>query len=360
MITFVHIADIHLGLSLKSVKYPLELAKERRQAIWDTFKRVIDYTIENKIDFLLIAGDLYEEEYFTLGDINRVKELFEYAEGVNILISTGNHDYIHKNSLYKQVRWPENVHIFTSDGINKKEYKNLDTVVYGYSWDKVEIKDDQILDKDLEKSDCKNKIMLIHADVLSKSSYLPTTLEKLSSKNMTYIGLGHIHKGQIFNGNIAYPGVLEPTSFKEEGEKGFILGKIDKDLTLNFKAFSKKMFKIVDIDINENMGYLDIINEFSLLKEKERTFYRVKLNGYIQNNIDKEALITDISNKFHYIEIEDKTIPDYDIEALENDYKDGLLGEFIKNMKNNDLEDEIVKDALYLGLEALLKERVNR
>ncbi len=73
--------------------------------------------------FLFIAGDLYEEKYFTLGDIKRIRDILESAKDVNIIISTGNHDTLNKNSLYHMIEWPENVFIFTSEGLNKLNFE---------------------------------------------------------------------------------------------------------------------------------------------------------------------------------------------------------------------------------------------
>ena len=117
MISFIHTGDLHLGLQFKSMRFD---SNERRFELWHTFERIVHKAMEEKVDFLFIAGDLYEESYFTYKDIKRVKDILSKAEAVQILIAAGNHDTLNKNSLYYSVEWPDNVTIFGTEGIEKR------------------------------------------------------------------------------------------------------------------------------------------------------------------------------------------------------------------------------------------------
>ena len=103
IIKFIHTGDIHLGVQFSNVSFSREKAVDRRLEIWSTFQRIVEYSIEEDVDFLFIAGDLFEGDYFTIGDINRVRDILAMANNVNILISAGNHDFIHNKSLYNRV-----------------------------------------------------------------------------------------------------------------------------------------------------------------------------------------------------------------------------------------------------------------
>lgn len=362
MIKFMHFSDTHLGLKMTNRSFGLEYAEERRKSIWDTLKRAIDYAVDNKVDYILIPGDVFEREYFTLGDGNRLKEIFSISEDVQILIAAGNHDYIEKNSIYTQIKWPQNVHIFQSNGIDIIEFKEKNTAIFGYSWDSIEKKDEFNLYKDDFMTDCNNKILLLHTDTDKTSEYLPVDLSKLNEFEIDYTALGHIHKPEIINDRMAYSGCLEPTHFKEVGSRGFILGEIDgEDIKLEFIPFSKREFITKTISINENLGYEDIISKVEDIfteEDRMRNFYRIKLKGYYQSDIDKKSLFIDITDMFYYIEIQDEMTPDYDLVSLERDFEEGIIGNFIKEMKNKDISNPKVKEALYIGLDALLKGRV--
>lgn len=357
MIRFLHTGDVHLGLKFNTASFNRDMAANRRMELWSTFERIVDYSRENKMDFLFIAGDLFEAKYFTLGDMKRLRDILKSAGDVNIIISAGNHDYLNENSLYNKVDWSSNVFIFKEDHMDYFDFPELDTIVYGYSWDRIEIKDNQLFNDYSFQSNRTNKILLIHGDIGTDTNYLPLNINYLNGLNFDYIALGHIHKPEIFSNKIAYCGSPEPLDFGEIGERGFIEGTIKNNETkIEFVPFSKRKFLYKNITTHENMSYQDIYN---LIKgvdgDKELDYYRINLSGYIQQDIDLESLFMSLKTEFYHIEIINGTTPDYDLDALEKDYNDSIIGEFIRTMKAKGLEDKIVKNALYYGLDALLR-----
>ena len=57
-------------------------------------------------------------------------------------------------------------------------------------------------------------------------------------------------------------------------------------------------------------------------------------------------------------DVRDETEPDYDFTVLEEEYRDGIIGEYIRQLKGDALMDhldEITKKALYYGVQALLE-----
>ena len=360
MIKFIHTGDLHLGLQFNNVSFHKEKAMDRRRELWATFQRIVNYSKVTKVDFLFIAGDLFEDAFFTLGDIKRVRDIFQEAPNVNILISAGNHDNLNTKSLYLRVEWSENVHIFNSNGLEVKVYEDLNTTIYGYSWDRVEFKDNSLFKELPTIDENMNNILLLHGDVNKESNYLPISLDELEALNMDYIALGHIHKPSLITNKIAYCGCPEPLDFGELGERGIIEGTIDNGTTkIKFLPFSMRSFHEVNIVVNENLGYLDIINKFKEVvnENSSKDFYRITLKGYIQQDMDLMNLYKDVENSFYHLELFNETTPDYDLIALEESNKDNIIGQFILAMKDKSLEDEMVRDALYYGLEVLLKGR---
>ncbi|NLV88243.1 MAG: DNA repair exonuclease [Tissierellia bacterium] len=360
MIKFIHTGDIHLGLKFNNVSFDREKAILRRREIWNTFERIIEYAREKEVDFLLIAGDLFEEAYFTIGDITRVRDNFEAVGNINIIISAGNHDYRGTRSLYDKIQWPSNVTIFGGQAIEKKEFNELNTIIYGYSWATNQIYDNDLL-KNLGQIDTtKNNILVLHGDISHNSNYLPLNLQDLKNLNMDYIALGHIHKPQILADNIAYCGCPEPLDFGEEGERGIIEGTIvDKKLDIKFLPFSKRKFIIREVEVDENMNYLEIIERIKELSQgnREKDFYRISLKGFLNRNIDIDNIEKDLEDSFYHIELINNTIWDYDLEVLEAENKDNIIYYYINAMREKGLDDPVVKRALYLGLEVLLKGR---
>lgn len=360
MIKFIHTADIHLGLQFNNVSFHKEKAIARRREIWETFERIVKKSNDENMDFLFVAGDLYEEKYFTLGDMKKVRDILAKCPSVNVIIVAGNHDFIDNNSLYNKVEWTSNVTIFKNDGLDKLEFEELNTVVYGYSWDRIELRENQLLE-DFQKKENMNNILIIHGDIKSDSNYLPLDLKVLNELNMDYIALGHIHKPNIFNDKIAYCGSPEPLDFGELGDRGIIVGKISNGETqIEFLPFSKRRFFKATLKLNGDMGYYDVLDKIKELDLgiKDIDFYRVYLEGYIENELDLTNIIEDLQDEYYHLEIVDNTERDFDLETLEIANKDNIIGQFIAAMKIKGLGNELIKDSLHLGLAALLKGRV--
>lgn len=360
MIRFVHIGDIHLGLKF-NFGLDRKKAMDRRNELWSSFERVVKYTRDKNIEFLLIAGDLFENRFFTLGDMKRLAAILNSLEYTNVVIVAGNHDFLDRDSLYNKVSWSKNITIFNEKGINKKVFNELNTVVYGHSWDQIEIKENNLFHEFKDEYEDFKKILIIHGDINRESKYLPLDLKILESLDMDYIALGHIHKPERIRENIAYCGSLEPLDFGELGEHGFFEGQVSKDgIKLDFVPFSKRQFKEMKLNLNPDMTYLDIKKEFTNIEKesRKRDFFRIKLKGYIDHDLNINNLNHDLKDEFYHLEIKDDTLPDYDLEWMEEEYRYTILGKFISSMKDMGLEDKRVKDALYYGLDALLKERV--
>lgn len=80
----------------------------------------------------------------------------------------------------------------------KKEFKDKNTIIYGYSWDRPIIRENNLFENFRDHIDReKNNILILHGDIASSSDYLPLNLNKLKSFHMDYIALGHIHKPEI-------------------------------------------------------------------------------------------------------------------------------------------------------------------
>lgn len=360
MFRFIHTADIHLGLKFENLRFKTEDSLNRNMEIWNSIERLVDYIIENRVEFLFIVGDLFENRYFSRKDLKRLKDIIGRASSTNIVIVSGNHDYIYKGSPYLE-DLGDNIHVMKKNQLDSLEFKDYNLKVYGYSWESLEIRESISFDYIRNDVYDGKKILLLHGDVSGKSNYLPLDKDELEDLNLDYIALGHIHKPEFIGEKIAYSGSLEPLNFKEKGDRGFILGEVDGDkLNLKFKAFNKRSFYVEEVQLDESMEQENIIEKILEISEESRKkdFYKIRLQGYINKDIDMGYLLEDIRDKFYYLELEDNSLLDYDLDYLRLEFKDSIVGKFIEEMEKLDLEDPVNKKALYYGIEALLENQV--
>lgn len=112
---FIHGADIHIDSALAGLSAhedaPVELL---RTATRTAFSALIDRAIEEKVAFIIIAGDLYDtdwKDYNTGFFFNREMARLN-AVGIIAIVLYGNHDA--ENDMTKKLPVPPNVRVFDS------------------------------------------------------------------------------------------------------------------------------------------------------------------------------------------------------------------------------------------------------
>ena len=130
-VKIIHTGDLHLGMTFKSLG---EKSKLHRRDCQDVFSNIIDLTIKEKADALLIAGDLFDEPNpsksivsFVIDELKRLKE-----KNIPVFIISGNHDPYTKDSLWFSYTFPSNVIIFDSSSLDPKSVGNLE--IYGLAY----------------------------------------------------------------------------------------------------------------------------------------------------------------------------------------------------------------------------------
>ena len=123
---FIHMADVHLG-AVPDSGCPWSAFRENE--IWETFVRVIDQIREEKIELLLIAGDLFHRQPLP-SQIERVSQLFASIPDTEVVWMAGSHDYLREDSAYRKAKWTKNVHGFLSGKPEVIELEKLHTKVY--------------------------------------------------------------------------------------------------------------------------------------------------------------------------------------------------------------------------------------
>ena len=92
---FVHTADLHLDSPFLGIQEVNEhVAGELREATFRTFDRIVELCLKRHVDFLLIAGDIYDSRDRSLRAQLRLRDgLRPLSEaGIPTFIVHGNHD----------------------------------------------------------------------------------------------------------------------------------------------------------------------------------------------------------------------------------------------------------------------------
>lgn len=272
-IKFIHTADIHLGKKLSSNSSSNnELEALFINATEEAFENLVELAVDEKVDFILIAGDLYDREARSIKSSHFFLEQCQYLKdnGIKIYIISGNHDPAGvENEVFEL---PENVYYFSSENVESIEYKKNDKLaarIIGQSY-RQKFENRTMYNYYTAPDQSVFNIALLHT-ALNKDNnrYVPVNKTDLLTKDeIHYWALGHIHQYQKINQKpaINFPGTIQAHNISEQGSKGTILVEVDSNLKIkeNFIPLAPVIFKEIFINL-EKYNKLENITELQNL-----------------------------------------------------------------------------------------------
>jgi len=232
MIKFFHTADIHLDSPLKGLEAHEDApVEEIRGATRRAFDNLIDLAIEEEVNFILIAGDLYDgawKDYNTgLFFASRMGRLSK--AGIKVFIVSGNHDAA--SQITKALLLPDNVTLFSSKKPQSVHLDELGVIIHGQSYS-IRAVTENITAQYPQNDPNYFNIGLLHTSLTGREgheNYAPCTVDDLKSKGYDYWALGHVHKREIvsFDPWIVFPGNIQGRHIKETGAKGATLVTVE-------------------------------------------------------------------------------------------------------------------------------------
>lgn len=384
MYKFAHLADCHLGAQKYTELKELEIK---------AFKDCLDICIQEKVDFIIIAGDLFHSNLPDMGmvkqAVGKLKEVWE--RGIPVYINYGSHDFspnetsiidiitesgllinLFKGEVIKDDDGEEKLKLeFTTE--NKTGVK-----LTGISGRKSGMDDTyyHMLDKKSLEDEDGFKIFVFHTSIKNLLPDFLSQMEGIDVKNLPpnfqYYAGGHIHKriceNQLENyGVITYPGPLfagypKDMEISARGEKrGFYIVEFDDNIQkvdfcesrnfveldlvkykfLSFKAHHKNSIQLND-EIREHINSLDVDGKIVILKVKgelsggktsDINFHEIrkilKDAGAVHVSINHHGLV---SKEFTKIRVKGETTEEIERNLL------------LENTVNIDVDEEELKD----------------
>ncbi|MBS0169031.1 MAG: DNA repair exonuclease [Nitrospira sp.] len=222
---FIHAADLHIDSPLRGLdRYDGAPIERLRAATRSAFERLIDRALAERVDFLLLAGDIYDCDWqdFHTGLFFREQLVRLGRAGIRVFIVQGNHDA--QGVISKQLVLPQHVTVFSSRAAQTIRLDDLAVAIHGRSFP------DRAVDEDLVPSYPSPvpgffNIGLLHTSLTGRAghdTYAPTDLPTLVHKGYDYWALGHVHAREVLyeRPRIVFPGNLQGRHAKEIGAKG--------------------------------------------------------------------------------------------------------------------------------------------
>lgn len=258
-VKFIHGADIHIDSPMVGLKsLPTRIFKRLQESTFQAFRSLVDAAITNHVDFIVLAGDLFDNENRSVrAQVFLRKEMERLAEKeIEVFLIHGNHDHMSGN--WSQIEFPNNVHVF-GEQVEVKTFttkNNTSVHLYGFSYSERHVFERKINEYD-RKNGADFHIGILHGNMEGSTehgNYAPFQLNDLLEKEFHYWALGHIHKRAILKEEpaIIYPGNTQGRNRKETGVKGCYLVELDESGSkLEFVETSDVVWSEVSIDAGE-------------------------------------------------------------------------------------------------------------
>jgi DNA repair exonuclease SbcCD nuclease subunit len=361
----LHTADIHLGRRFPGLG---EKGASQREQVRTTFKNIAALAIDEKVDLVLIAGDLFDCNQQPQRNIELVTEQFKLLEknGIPICLIPGTHDSLDSSSIYTKVNFEERCHnlkLFSEEMMSCEEYPHLDLTVYGIP----NLGQTPGLSplKGLKRlTSTKYHVAMVHGSLL-----IPGKVEEdeelftagdIQGSDMDYIALGHWHstlpcseKGVIS----WYSGAPEWLDWGQKTRAVLLVDISDQGETkVTPRDIGARHSDEIELDVAD---IKDVIELKSIIQEGANTnlLRKIELKGLRDAafSFDLRELEEEFGNGFFSLRIDDKSSLRLDNISPE-DYPDKpLIANFVRMAMREieearDEEKKIAEDVLQYGV----------
>ena len=254
---FIHAADLHLDSPLTGLRERAgSRAEDLAGAAQRAFREMILFAINEKVDFVVIAGDVFD------GDWSDFKSGLEFIAGladlekagIPVAMVRGNHDAANKMS--RRLKWPKNTFEFRTRAPETHVIEQLGVAIHGQSFPSGTVPQNLAQTYPAPRGGLFN-IGLLHTSANGSSVhdvYAPCSVTDLLAKGYDYWALGHVHTRSTLceNPPIVFPGNLQGRHINEPGERGFILVTVEGGHVqdVEFVAMDVLRWQRVDVDLS--------------------------------------------------------------------------------------------------------------
>lgn len=354
---FLHTSDWHIGRNF----FGYELHDPQRVFV----DHIINVVKENKVDVLLISGDVYDRPTPSLASIDLLAyALRELSKLTKVVITSGNHDSARRLGFGKELFEASNIFIRTTvDDITRPillPFDNNQVAIYGIPYldpyttspllvdgvdpSKMAGHNHQyVLEAAIGKITTHRKSVKADTTIVMSHAWFTggdpseseTNIGGLGQASITllkgfdYSALGHLHKPKVIEEHIRYSGSALPYSFSERSvEKSTYLVDITKG-KIAVEEIKSPVYKTMH-EIADSMQ--NLLNS-SKYKDLGKQFVKIKITDERPPVNPKVAL----SDRFEYIiEMVSETVMNQtrNYEEMKKLSPAEIIGEFLTEIRN--------------------------
>jgi DNA repair exonuclease SbcCD nuclease subunit len=240
-------ADVHLGARHDDLG-PAAAAQRERQ--FGAFKRAIDLALTERIEIVLICGDLFDSNSQPRRSVERAAaELARLVERhIPVVLIPGTHDCYDQGSIYRVFDLPQmagaapgsNAVVVLTDKRPRVEYPNLELTIHGFVFPQKRAPASPLAGYTATRhnGDADStqtwQVGMIHGSMAMPGKFdqdeVIFTEQEVATSGLNYLALGHWHshrKGLAGKTTWAYPGAPEPVALDQDGAGQVLIVDLD-------------------------------------------------------------------------------------------------------------------------------------
>ncbi|NGM88258.1 DNA repair exonuclease [Parapusillimonas sp. SGNA-6] len=265
---FIHAADIHLDSPLTGLSaYADAPAAMLRTATRAAFTNLVTTAIDEGVDFVVIAGDLYDGNWkdhntglYFVHQMGRLRRA-----GISAYVLYGNHDA--DSEMTRKLVLPDNVHVFESRRPTTFVREDLNVALHGRSFKVAATTDNLVTTYPPPVAGLFN-IGVLHTALegnAAHANYAPCSLDELHAKGYQYWALGHVHEYKRWDGpsTVVFPGNLQGRNIRETGEHGAVLVHVDEGAPLRVERLAVDVLRwaLLPVDVSGAASLNEVVRK---------------------------------------------------------------------------------------------------
>jgi exonuclease SbcD len=367
MLRLLHTADVHLGARHADLGDRAATQRERQFA---AFVATVDLALAEKVDLVLIAGDLFDSNTQPRRSVERaaaqIKRLVDAR--IRVVIAPGTHDVYDKASIYRAFDIPALAGAVGSDLVTVLDPDHhdvhlaaLDVVVHGRCYATKRAPESPLAGLDASADDRATwHVGLLHAALAiegrTDGDDVVIRTEEIEASHLDYLALGHWHstsKGKAGGTTYAYAGAPEPIALDQDRAGFVLLVTLDgagatKNVTIEERKVGRTTFERLQLDA-ATVGTQPALVAALAERADPDLVLDVELIGVRPDELDLhcEEVEAELAERFLKVRVRDRSVAPLPEGPLAS--ADTVLGAFIRDLEARVAEVEAAEDAESAG-----------
>ncbi|HEX3266111.1 MAG TPA: DNA repair exonuclease [Candidatus Limnocylindrales bacterium] len=362
MLRLLHTADVHLGARHADLGDRAATQRERQFA---AFVATIDLALSEKVDLVLIAGDLFDSNTQPRRSVERaaaqIKRLVDAR--IRVVIAPGTHDVFDRASIYRAYDIAALAGAVGSDLVTVLDpdhhdvhLQALDLVVHGRCYATKRAPQSPLAGLDVRGDDRATwHVGLLHAALAiegrTDGDDVVIRTEEIEASNLDYLALGHWHsttKGKAGRTAYAYAGAPEPVALDQDRAGNVLLVKLEaahgeKSVEIEERKVGRTTFERRQLDA-ATIGTQPAL--VAALRESANPdlVLEVELIGVRPDELDLhvEEVEAELADQFLKVRVRDRSVAPLPEGPIAS--PDTVLGAFIRDLEARVAEVEAAED----------------